>query len=245
MLSPYPVDIIENCQICQVRPARLFCALSPESLQAFEAIKCVTPYPKGAVLFVEGQMPSGILVLCRGRVKMSACASDGKILVVSIAEPGEVLGLSATMSGKLYELTAEPAESCQVNFVKRDYFLPFLKEHPDACFKVAEQLSEKYRIAYDEVRWLGLSRTADQRLARLLLDWSIKNGESGKDEHLLQLTITQEQIAQLIRTTRETVSRTIADLKKRRILEGKGSTLAILDRTALIEIAGLQHNRVN
>jgi len=245
VLSPYRLDIIENCQICQVRPARLFCALSPETLQAFDAIKCVTPHPKGAVLFVEGQMPSGIFVLCTGRVKMSASASDGKILVVRIAEPGEVLGLSATMSGKAYELTAETAEPCLVNFVKRDYFLPFLREHPDACFKVAEQLSEKYRIACDEARWLGLKTSADQRLAKLLLDWSRLNLECGKTERCLQLTLTQEEIAQLIGTTRMTVIRTFAAFRKQHILEGKGNTLVILNKSALMEIAGLEPNRVN
>ena len=245
MVSPYRLDIIENCQICQVRPARLFCALSPETLQAFDAIKCMTSYAQGAVLFVEGQMPSGIFVLCMGRVKMSASGSDGKILVVRIAEPGEVLGLSATMSGKAYELTAETAESCQVNFVKRDHLLRFLKEHNDACFKVAEQLSEKYRVACDEARLLGLKTTADQRVARLLLDWSRQNPECGKTEGCLQLTLTQEEICQLIGTTRETVIRTFAALKKQHILEGKGSSLVILDKSALIEIAGLEPNRGN
>jgi len=245
VLSPYGLDIIDNCQTCQMRPERLFCDLSTEVLQAFEAIKCATAYPKGAVLFVEGQTPCGVFILCKGRVKMSACAGGGKVLIVRIAEPGEVLGLSAVLSGKAYELTAETAESCKVNFVQRNNYLRFLREHPDACFKVAEQLSEKYRVACDEVRSLGSSRTADQRLAKLLLNWSCRNRESGKSEHALDLTLTQEEIGELIGTTRETVIRTFADLKRRHILEGKGPALVILDRFALIEIAGAQHNRVN
>ena len=76
---------------------------------------------------------------------------DGKTLILKIAEPGEVLGLSASVSGKPYELTAETADPCQVNFVKREDFVRFLREHSDACLRVAEQLSDKYNTACREI----------------------------------------------------------------------------------------------
>jgi len=238
VLSPYGLDIIENCQICSMRAERLFCDLSAEALHAFEAIKSATAYPKGAMLFVEGQMPRGFFVLCQGTVKMSVYGKDGKKLIVKITEAGEVLGLSATLSGQPYELSAETVEPCQVNFVNRHDFCRFLKEHPDACFKVAELLSEKYRIVCQEVRSLGLSRTVDRRLAKLLLEWVAKNGNAGEAEHRLELALTQEEIGQLIGTTRETVIRILADLKRRQILEGKGTMLVIRDMSRLREIAG-------
>jgi len=107
VLSPYGLDIIESCLTCKMRSDRIFCDLPTASLQSFEASSMPPLYPKGAVLFVEGQAPRGIFVLCKGRVKLSICATDGKTLILKIAEPGEVLGLSATVSGKPYELTAE------------------------------------------------------------------------------------------------------------------------------------------
>ena len=227
MLSPYGLDIIESCLTCKTRTERLFCDLPGAALQAFESIKYATAYPKGAVLFVEGQAPRGIFVLCKGRVKLSICATDGKTLIVKIAEAGEVLGLSASVSGKPYELTAETIDPCQVNFVKRDDFLRFLKEHSDACFRVAEQLSEKYNTACHEVRSLGLSHSAGEKLARLLLEWSSKNGEAAKQEPRLKLALTHEEIAQMIGTSRETVTRLINDLEQRGLVvnEGKMSYL--------------------
>ena len=237
MLSPYGLDIIESCLTCKTRTERLFCDLPGSALQAFENIKYATAYPKGAVLFVEGQSPRGIFVLCKGRVKLSICATDGKTLIVKIAEPGEVLGLSATVSGKPYELTAETVDPCQVNFVKRDDFLRFLREHSEACFKVAEQLSEKYNTACHEVRALGLSHSAGEKLAKLLLDWTSKNGEAAKQEPRLKLALTHEEIAQMIGTSRETVTRLFADLKKKQILQAKGSTLIIRNKTALRQLA--------
>ena len=237
MLSPYGLDIIESCMTCKVRAERLFCEISTPSLQAFEQIKYATAYPKGAVLFVEGQAPRGIFVLCKGRVKLSICATDGKTLIVKIAELGEVLGISATVSGKPYELTAETIDPCQVNFVKRDDFLRFLKEFPEACFKVAEQLSEKYNTACHEVRSLGLSHSAGEKLAKLLLEWSSRNGEAMKQEPRVKLALTHEEIAQMIGTSRETVTRLFADFKRRQILQAKGSTLVIRNKTALKLIA--------
>ncbi|HYL11847.1 MAG TPA: Crp/Fnr family transcriptional regulator [Terriglobales bacterium] len=238
MLSPYGLNIIESCLTCKMRAARIFCDLSTAALQAFERIKYATAYPKGAVLFVEGQASRGIFVLCRGRVKLSLSARDGKTLILKIVEPGEVLGLSATVSGKPYELTAETIAPCQVNFVKREDFLRFLKENSDACFKVAEQLSDKYNNACHELRSLGLSHSAGEKLAKLLLEWGSRIGESAGGEPGVGPALTHEEIAQMIGASRETVTRLFAQLKKRKIVQWKGSTLLVRNKRALEALAG-------
>jgi len=232
VLSPYGLEIVESCLTCKLRADKIFCNLPQATVQALEAIKYTTAYPKGAVLFVEGQAPRGVFILCRGRVKLSICSSDGKTLILKIAEAGEVLGLSASVSGKPYELTAETLDPCQVNFVKREDFLRFLRDHNDVCLRVAEQLSEKYNTACHEIRSLGLSHSAAEKLAKLLLEWSIKNGGARQPERM-KLTLTHEEIAQMIGTSRETVTRLFADFKKRQLIQLKGSTLVIRNRSAL------------
>jgi CRP/FNR family transcriptional regulator, cyclic AMP receptor protein len=233
MPSPYGMEIVESCLKCKLRAERIFCDLPPAALQAFEGIKYASAYPQGAVLFVQGQLPRGIFVLCKGSVKLAINSASGTTAIVKLAEPGDVLGLSATISGKPYEVTAETIDPCQVNFVKRDDFLHFLKDDVEACFKVAEQLSENYHRACKEVRWLGLSHSAAEKLAKLLLEWSSKNGESAKEQPRLELRLTQEEIAQMIGTSRETVTRVFADFRKQRLIRQNGSTLVIPDRVAL------------
>jgi CRP/FNR family transcriptional regulator len=237
VLSPYGLDIIESCLSCKTRAEPLFCHLPAQALQAFDSIKYATAYPKGAVLFVEGQEARGIFIVCQGTLKLSTCSPDGKALILKLTEPGEVLGLSATVSGKPYELAAETMEPCQVNFVKRDDFLRFLKEYPEACFRVIQQLSEKYNSACHEMRSLGLSHSSEEKLAKLLVQWGTKNGEWGKQEPRIKLAITQEEMAQMIGTSRETVTRAFADLRRRQIALVKGATLVIRDKSALKEIA--------
>ena len=241
MLSPYGMELIDSCLACKLREEDgIFCNLPPATLQKLESIKSTTAYPGSAVLFVEGQIPRGIFMLCKGSVKLSINSPNGRTMIVKLADPGEVLGLSATISGRPYEVTAETLDPCQVNFIKRDDFLRFLREDVDACIRAAEQLSDKYHNACKEVRALGLSLSAAEKLATLLLEWSSKNGEADKPEPRLKIRLTHEEIAQMIGTSRETVTRLFAEMKKRQILQSKGSTMVIRNSAALRDIAN--HN---
>jgi len=197
-------------------------------------------YPKGAVLFAEEQSPRGIFMLCQGRVKLSCCACNGKTLIFKVAEPGEVLGLSATINGVPHELTAETLEPCQLNFAKRDDFLRFLNEHREACFGVAQHLSDDYIEAHREFRALGLSRSAGERLANLLLRWGSGKTKAAPAGVPITLSLTHEEISQMIGTSRETVTRLLADMKRRRIVQAKGATMQIQDKEALRIIANTQ-----
>jgi CRP/FNR family transcriptional regulator, cyclic AMP receptor protein len=233
MLSPYGLGIIESCLSCKMRAEHIFCDLPASALQALESIKFATAFPTGSVLFVEDQAPRGIFVICKGRVKLSICSTDGRTLILKIAEAGEVLGLSASVCGKPYELTAESVEPCQITFVKREDFLRFLKENSEACLRVAEQLSEKYAAVCRTIRSLILSHSAAERLASLLLEWMVKDGEKAKTETRIKLSLTHEELAQMIGTSRETVTRLFAEMKRQNILQGKGSTLVIRNAAAL------------
>ena len=125
-------------------------------------------------------MPRGIFILCSGRAKLTTSSSEGKTLIVKIAEPGEVLGISATILGKPYEVSAETIEPAQLNFIKRDDFLKFLNTNAEACMHTAQQLSEKYHSAQREIRSLGLSQTTSEKLAKLLLDWCNEGRRSNR-----------------------------------------------------------------
>src|SRR5271163_3597620 len=136
MKTPYGLNVIEDCISCPMVKDRLFCNLSQPALSRLNSITSSATYPKDAVLFVEGQEPRGVFVLCNGRVKLSTTSADGKSIIVRLAEPGEIVGLPGTLSGKAYELTAEALEPLQANFIPRDAFMQFLRQHGEASLRV-------------------------------------------------------------------------------------------------------------
>lgn len=233
--TPYGLEIIENCLSCPHREERLFCNLPEAATKALVAITSSAAYPKGATLFVEGQPARGVFILCNGRVKLSTSSADGKTLILRIAEPGEVLGLPASVTGTCYELTADVIEPAQANFIPRNDFLNFLKENGEAALRVAQQLGETYHSAISEMRTIGLSHSAGEKLARFLLEWA-SNYPEDKGQVRIKLTLTHEEIAQMIGSSRETVTRLLADFRKKQLLQVTGSTLLIKNKAALESI---------
>jgi CRP/FNR family cyclic AMP-dependent transcriptional regulator len=231
----------KNCGSCALQTQASLCNLPTLSLQALEKLSVATIYPAGSILFIEGQPAKGVFVLCQGRAKLSASASDGKTLILKIAEAGEALGLSSTISGRPYALTAEAIEPCQISLVRREDFLQFLREDTDACLRTAEQLAEKYIAVCQELRSLGLHRSAAEKISQFLLEWNIRHGRDGSSDKQpwLQLGLTHEEIAQVIGASRETVSRIFANLKRQRIVETHGTRLLIRNRAALERMVGL------
>lgn len=236
MRAPYGLEIIESCFNCPHREERLFCNLSAPALKHLETITAAASYPKGATLFVEGQKPRGVFILCNGRVKLSTSSADGKTLILRVPEKGEILGLAATVSGQPYQASAEVLEPAQANFIARNDFLEFLKTHGEAALRVAQQLSENYHLAINEMRTIGLSHSAAEKFARFLLEQATE-GSKEDGEVRLTLTLTHEEIAQMIGSSRETVTRLFSDFKRKGLLQVKGSTIIIQDTSTLRKLA--------
>jgi CRP/FNR family transcriptional regulator, cyclic AMP receptor protein len=235
MNSPYGLPCLESCLTCHLRSDNFFCALSKESLAAFNQIKHATVFPEGAVIFLEGQTARGIFMLCQGQAKLSTTTRDGKTFILRIAKAGEVLGLHAVVTGKPYDLTVETVQQSHLDFAGREDFLGFLKDHGDACLRAAQHIGRDYQDACDVVRSVGLSHTISERLAKFLLESSAE-GQVTNGVVRARLALTHEDISQLIGTSRETITRTLTEFRKKDIVELEGSTLIIHNKPALEQL---------
>ncbi len=236
MNAPYNMQLTEDCQHCSMRQDGFFCQVSATPLKAFEAAKFTSSYPNGAVLFVEGQAARGVYMICKGRVKLTMTSIEGKTVIVRVASAGELLGLQSTLSGDPFELTAETLEPCQVNFIRRDDFLKMIRSNHEACVNAMMQLSRFYRGACQQIRYLALTHSATEKLARFLLQAASK-GQDTKQGVRFNLSLTHEEISQIVGVSRETVTRSLTELRNKLLITTNGPSIVIRNRQALEAMA--------
>jgi CRP/FNR family cyclic AMP-dependent transcriptional regulator len=236
MRAPYGLDVIESCMGCKASREGFFCRFSPAALRPLDSASYHSVMPPGALLFVEGQTPRGVYVLCSGKVKLSTTSKEGKVLILKQAEAGEVLGLSAAVSGTNYEMTAETCSPCQLNFIGRQDLMTLLQNQSEVGVHAAQSLSREFQSAYRDIHDLVLARSSSGKLARLLLSCAPLT-TSTSDEQRLRSAMTHEEMAQRIGSSRETVTRLLSNLKKKRLIRLEGATLVIRDRMGLEALA--------
>jgi CRP/FNR family transcriptional regulator, cyclic AMP receptor protein len=233
--APYDLPVIESSLARPLVKEQTFSGLPQPVLAALDAISSPATYPKEAILFAEGQEPSGVFVLCNGRVKLSTNSTDGKSVIVHMAEPGELVGLPGILSGIAYELTAEALEPVQANFIPRNAFMRFLTEHGEAAVRVAQILSRIYHATLLEVRYLGFSSCTAEKLARFLLDLPATSSQNNV-HFRATLALTHKEIGEMIGASRETVTRLLAHFRRERLIEVHGATLLITDKPSLTKM---------
>lgn len=217
-------------------------------LKAFEPIGITMNYPRGSAIFFEGDPASGVYMLCRGRAKMSTHSADGRALILRICGPGEWLGLSSAIADQPHEVTAEVVENCQINFIRRADFMRLIREYPEAGLSALRQLSVDYQQAHTQICSLGLSSSVSDKLAKLLIAWCMEKGSAaGGDPDdspvVLKITFSHEDIAEMIGTSRETVTRLLKDFRERGLITIKGADLVVRSCRALEYSIGTHRRR--
>ena len=226
-----------NCQSCPVRREGLFCNLTAETLNHVSAVEQSFTYPVGNLLFLENEANRGIYILCSGQVKLSISSNCGRTLILEICKPGDVIGLASTLAGIPYEASAEVLQSSEIKFLRREDVLQLCKAHPDFNASVIRQLGLQYKDACEQLRVVGLSASAPQKMARLLLSWS-HDGRSTDEGIKVNVPLTREQMAECVGSTRETVSRTLSEFKRKHLISFRGATVVIPNLAALEAVGG-------
>jgi CRP/FNR family transcriptional regulator len=214
----------------------MFCNLDATALADFDSIGVQATLPKGAKLFQEDGASNGVFVICTGQVKLSCASKEGKTLILKIAMPGDVLGLGAVISNSRYEVTAEAIEPTRIKSIRREEFLSFIQKHGQASLHAAKALSEEYKAAFFDARRLALSGSAAGRLANVLLEWG-RTSSCGKPEMRFTMALTHEDLANLVGSSRETVTRMLGRFKKEKLIQMRGSSILILSPEKLEQLS--------
>lgn len=228
--------VSNECRQSTNLPGSLFDHLSSEATKDLVSLLRPSSYRAGAVLFAEKDPGQRVFVVLEGEVKLSMNSSDGRRLILNIARKGEFVGVASVVAGQPYQTTAETLYPCKLASLSRSEFLSFLGRHPEVCQTVMEDLSRQFSMACEQLRTVGLSNSAPEKLARLLLDWS-ENGQPTESGTRFRFSLTHGEIGEFIGTSRETVTRTLSSFKSRHLVDFQGSMLTISNRTALESFA--------
>jgi CRP/FNR family transcriptional regulator len=208
-----------------------------EGARAFLEVNSIKmEYRRGNILFREGDECSVVFIICSGQVKVSAASSQGRSFTLRIAGEGDVLGMGAVLQDKEYEVTAEAIEPCQVRVLRAKLFKQMLHEYPDVGMGVAKALAGDYRAAFDEACLIALPGSSAGKLARLILDWEADAKRRGPGSSVT-MALTHEELASMIATTRETVTRTLGRFRKDELISIRGVSLTVLRPDALKQLA--------
>jgi CRP/FNR family cyclic AMP-dependent transcriptional regulator len=213
-------------------PARL----NERYVARLKASNIGTSLTKSAILYEEGEKPTGVYVVLEGSVKVSVNSPQGKTLVLGFFGPGTILGLAATILDRTHAATAEVVKATRVLFVARKELVREIEGDAIAARQAAQLVSETCYFILGKMSSVELSRSAAQRLARCVLGLLAYN-TSSQEAVPPKLDLSQETLAQMVGLSRETVTRLLSRMRRRRILEWKRSGLVIRDRDALEKLA--------
>jgi len=185
---------------------------------------------RGKVLFAEGEPARGVYILRSGRVAVSISSSEGRVVILHMAQAGEVLGLNSVVRGAAYDTTVKTLASCRTDFIPRAELVELMETSQAGNQAILNILSDELTQLTARTRSLLLPQTASGRLAKLLLEWSNRSGR-------IDRVFTHEEIAQMICSSRETVTRLVTSMSSRKIIGVTPDSILIHDCQALERIA--------
>jgi CRP/FNR family cyclic AMP-dependent transcriptional regulator len=207
-----------------------------QALSDFQNARLSTIHPRGTLLFVEGQQAHGVYLVVAGAVKVSISSAQGKVLILRIAHPGDLLGVKSTLLGLSYEATGETLRQCRTVFIPRAEFIALHERDEHVRQLALRALGDYVTSLIDATRRLMLSETAAEKLARLLLKWCDEHGIVELRGIRIRNELTQQEMANMIGASRETVTRLLGEFSRRGLLQVVANNVFISDRRRLESI---------
>jgi CRP/FNR family cyclic AMP-dependent transcriptional regulator len=185
---------------------------------------------RGKVLFAEGEPARGVYILRSGRAAVSISSSEGRIVILRMAQTGDMLGLNSVLRGFAYDTNVKTVEPCRADFIPRVDLLELMGASPAGTQAIMKLLCQELTELTARTRLLLLPQTASSRLAKLMLEW-------GSQSVRIDRVFTHEEIAQMICSSRETVTRLLASMSRRDIIAVTSDSILIRDHAALARMA--------
>ena len=216
----------------QVDLHSLWHAIRPSNLSYLNSL-----HGRGKVLFGEGEPARGVYILRTGRAAVSISSSEGRNVIVRLTKAGDVLGLNSVLRNSYYDMTVRTLEPCSTEFISRSELMELMEQSEAAARAILKILSHELTEVMERARSLLLPQTVSAKLATLLFEWCNGNGRDKADIGRIDRFFTHEEIAQMICSSRETVTRLLANMSRRNIIQITSDSILIHDYAALERMA--------
>jgi CRP-like cAMP-binding protein len=220
-----------------IRRVPLFSTLSDAEFENLEHIFVLRSYRKNQVIFLEEDTGSYMYIVIAGKVKVTKSTAGGKETLLAIHRSGDFFGEMALLDGKTSPATVSAIEDCKIVTVSRSDFNNLLMRNDKIMHQIIQVLCSRLRQVWGQVQSLNYS-SADSRIRSGILQLAKRHGVPDARGIIVDLKITHQELAEMVGTSRETVTRTLARLQKQGILTVDARRIIVLDAKSLDPLSG-------
>ncbi len=202
----------------------LFNSLAPCQLEQITSFTSLKKLDKGDHLFSEGQAATSFFIVVTGSVKLYKLSADGMEQILHIQEAGELLAEAVIFDFDTYPAYCQSIEKTDLIRISKPEFVQLLKQHPEISFKIMAAYSKRMRQLVNKIEELSL-HDIKSRLAKYL----IENSQHTGDRHIFTLRISKKNLASIIGTIPETLSRTLNFFKNEALITEEKNQIVITD----------------
>ncbi len=226
-----------SCVACQSRLTNVFCTLTDMQLTNLSVEKSCNIYKKGQLVFYEGNRPTGLYCVNKGKVKVYQIGMEGKEQIIRLAKDGDILGYRSLISGEMYTASASIIEDSTICFIPKKTFFDLLQTNSELSTRMMKLLSNDLKSA--EKRITGLAqKPVRERMAETILMLKEFYGLDS-EKHTIKANLSREDIANIVGTATETAIRVLSEFKSEKIINLMGKKIQIINNDALIRAANV------
>ena len=225
---------MSKCEQCIVRQLNSLKSLNKEELIRISACKTSRFVKKGEVIFDEGEHLNGVYCISDGICKVSKMSSNGRDQIIHLVKKGDILGERSLINDEVANLKATAINDMEVCFIPREEIIKDLEKNADFSMNVLKDLASSLKSA-DNVIVDMAQKTVKQRLAEMLINLEEQFGHD--HEHVLNIHLSREDIANIIGTATESAIRLLSEFKKEKIISLKGKNISLINMDALKKIS--------
>ncbi|MBC7320398.1 Crp/Fnr family transcriptional regulator [bacterium] len=206
----------------------IFSRLDKESLQRIADVSIERSYEKGEVIILQDTRVDGLYIVVNGSVRISRLSEDGRVKVLAILSAGDIIGEMSILDEELASATAEALEDSRLLFIKREDFQGILLKYPIITLSIAQILVKRLRLADEEIENLAFY-SVRSRVIKTLIELVNRYGEKTSRGLKISFKFTHQELADMVGSSRETVSRIISTLEKEQLITNEGGYTIVKD----------------